>query len=102
MATHITSECIVCGACAPECPNGAITQGDEVYVIDPARCTECVGFFQAEACQSVCPTSCCVPDPERAETEAELVARALALHPDDASLAERVRSNTYPSRFRAS
>ena len=35
MATHITNECINCGACEPECPNNAISQGDEIYVIDP-------------------------------------------------------------------
>ena len=35
MATMITDECINCGACEPECPNSAITQGDDIYVIDP-------------------------------------------------------------------
>ena len=40
MATHITDECINCGACEPECPNEAISEGDEVYVIDPNLCTE--------------------------------------------------------------
>ena len=44
MATMITSDCINCGACEPECPNNAISQGDPVYVIDPKLCTECVGF----------------------------------------------------------
>ncbi|MFO0571450.1 MAG: 4Fe-4S binding protein [Polyangiaceae bacterium] len=44
MATLITVDRINCGACEPECPNDAISQGDEIYVIDPARCTECVGF----------------------------------------------------------
>ena len=34
MATHITSDCINCGACEPECPNEAISEGDDVYVID--------------------------------------------------------------------
>ena len=40
MALLINSDCISCGACEPECPNEAITQGDSIYVIDPAKCTE--------------------------------------------------------------
>ena len=64
MATHITSDCINCGACEPECPNEAISEGDEIYVIDPELCTECVGFYDHEACQAVCPVECCIPDPE--------------------------------------
>ena len=50
MATVITEECINCGACEPECPNSAITQGDDIYLIDPNKCTECVGFHGEEAC----------------------------------------------------
>ena len=63
MATHITEECINCAACEPECPNDAISEGDSIYVIDPKLCSECVGFFDHEACQAVCPVECCVPDP---------------------------------------
>ena len=50
MATLITDDCINCGACEPECPNEAIREGDEVYVIDPELCSECVGFYSQEAC----------------------------------------------------
>jgi ferredoxin len=82
MATMITSECINCGACEPECPNNAISEGDDIYVIDPALCTECVGFHGDEACQSVCPVECCVPNPDLVETEGQLLAKALKLHPD--------------------
>ena len=82
MATHITDECISCGACEPECPNEAISEGEEYYVIDPAKCTECVGFHGFEACQSVCPVECCVPDPANEESEETLLGRAKALHPD--------------------
>ncbi|HUT96727.1 MAG TPA: 4Fe-4S binding protein, partial [Dehalococcoidales bacterium] len=32
MAYKITEECISCGACEPECPNGAISEGDEIYI----------------------------------------------------------------------
>jgi ferredoxin len=82
MATIITDECINCGACEPECPNGAISQGDDIYVIDPERCTECVGFHDEEACASVCPVECCVPDAARAETEEQDYAKLVRLHPD--------------------
>ena len=82
MATMITSECINCGACEPECPNNAISQGDPVYVIDPLLCTECVGFHDYEACAAVCPVDCCVTDPNNVETEEDLIARARAIHQD--------------------
>lgn len=100
MATHITSDCINCGACEPECPNQAISEGDEIYVIDPNLCTECVGFYDHEACQAVCPVECCLPDPDRRETEEELARKALELHPDDAELRQRIESGEFPSRFR--
>jgi ferredoxin len=101
MATHITDACINCGACVPECPNEAISEGDNSYVINPKLCTECVGFHEKEACQSVCPVECCVPDPRNAETEDVLVKRAVALHPDDGDLKQRVAGGAFPSRFRA-
>ena len=78
----ITSECINCGACEPECPNNAISQGEEIYVIDPLLCTECVGFHDYEACAAVCPVDCCVTDPNNVETEGVLIARARDLHKD--------------------
>ena len=83
MATIITAVCINCGACEPECPNDAISEGDEIYVIDPNLCTECVGFYDHEACQAVCPVECCVPDPNIRETEEILLERAKKLHPDN-------------------
>ena len=82
MATMITSECINCGACEPECPNEAISQSDELYVIDPILCTECVGFHDYEACAAVCPVDCCVTDPNNVEGENVLIARARELHKD--------------------
>ncbi len=82
MATMITSECINCGACEPECPNNAISQAEEIYVIDPLLCTECVGFHDYEACAAVCPVDCCVTDPNNIETEDALIGRARELHQD--------------------
>ncbi len=84
MATYITDDCINCGACVPECPNGAISLGEEIYVIDPLLCTECVGFNEREACAAVCPVDCCLPDPNRVEAEDVLLQRARELHPGQA------------------
>ena len=94
MATMITNECINCGACEPECPNNAISQGETIFVIDPQLCTECVGFHDYEACAAVCPVDCCVTDPNNIETEEALVARARALHP------ETQIGDNFESRFR--
>jgi ferredoxin len=82
MATMITNDCINCGACEPECPNNAISQGEPVYVIDPKLCTECVGFHDYEACAAVCPVDVCVTDPNNIESEEVLIARARELHPE--------------------
>src|ERR1700749_1011871 len=84
MATYITEECINCGACEPECPNEAISEGDDIYVIDPNLCTECVGFHDHEACQAVCPVECCLPAPKNVGTEGGLLGRAKSLPPDKA------------------
>ena len=72
MALKITDQCINCDVCEPECPNGAISMGPEIYVIDPRKCTECVGHFDKPQCQVVCPVDCIPLDPEHAETRAEL------------------------------
>jgi Fe-S-cluster-containing hydrogenase component 2 len=82
MATMITSDCINCGACEPECPNNAISQNEEIYVIDPVLCTECVGFHDYEACAAVCPVDCCVTDPNNIENEEILIGRARSIHSD--------------------
>ena len=54
MATRITEDCINCGACEDECPNGAISMGSETFVIDPELCTECVGFADEQMCAAAC------------------------------------------------
>jgi ferredoxin len=100
MAIHITTDCIRCGACEPECPNGAISEGAATYVVSPRLCTECVGFRAEPACQAICPVGCCLPDPKLFETEAELLKRALHLHPHDAQLKARVKDGSFPSRHR--
>lgn len=101
MAIMITSECINCGACEPECPNTAIYEGganwvlggdshgegdkspngndgfftkDYFYIV-PDKCTECVGFHDEPQCAAVCPVDCCVPDPSHVEDKDILLAR---------------------------
>ncbi len=75
MALIITDECINCDVCEPECPNDAITQGDDIYVIDAALCTECVGHFETPQCVDVCPVDCIPKDPGNEETEEQLRAK---------------------------
>jgi ferredoxin len=79
MTLLITDECINCDVCEPECPNGAISQGQEYYVIDPARCTECVGHFPVSQCVEVCPVDCIHVDGKNPETKEQLHLKYLAL-----------------------
>lgn len=99
MAIMITSECINCGACEPECPNTAIYEGgarwslggqeygendpapsgatgffsNDYFYIVPDKCTECKGFHDEPQCAAVCPVDCCVPDPNHQEDEETLL-----------------------------
>lgn len=81
MAYKITPDCISCGACEPECPNAAISEGDNIYIINPDRCTECVGHFEASRCADVCPVESCVPDPDHKETKEQLIAKFKKVNP---------------------
>jgi len=80
MSLLITDECINCDVCEPECPNGAISQGDEIYVIEPGLCTECVGHYDVPQCVEVCPVDCIINDPDRQETQEELLAKYHAIN----------------------
>jgi len=66
--------------CDPECPNEAITLGDEIYEIDADKCTECVGHYSEAQCVSVCPIDCVKMDPNHVENEATLLAKFTRLH----------------------
>jgi ferredoxin len=79
MALMITDECINCDVCEPECPNGAIAQGAEVYEIDSNKCTECVGHFDTPQCIEVCPVDCIIPNPDHAEDKDQLQKKFLKL-----------------------
>ena len=50
MAHIITEDCLACGACDDECPNDAISEGDEIYQIDAALCDDC------GSCVEACPS----------------------------------------------
>ena len=75
MALRITEECINCDVCEPQCPNTAIYMGQEIYEIDPDRCTECIGHFDEPRCQVVCPVECIITDESHPEDTAQLMAK---------------------------
>jgi ferredoxin len=75
----ITTQCINCDVCEPVCPNAAIFQGEEIYQIDPARCTECVGHFDTPQCREVCPVDCIPQDPDHVETREQLLLKLARL-----------------------
>ena len=91
MALKITDQCINCDVCEPECPNGAISMGAEIYVIEWRKCTECVGHFDKPQCVEVCPVDCIPLDPDHVEARAELVARFDAL--------QQIQGQTPPAKF---
>ena len=75
MALFITDECINCDVCESECPNQAISQGPEYYVIEHSRCTECVGHFDEPQCVEVCPVECIFTDPKHTESNQDLLTK---------------------------
>jgi ferredoxin len=87
MSLKITDHCINCDVCEPECPNGAISMGPEFYVIDPRKCTECVGHFYQPQCREVCPVDCIPLDPGHVESRAMLLVKFEQLERAKASAA---------------
>lgn len=79
MALYITEDCTLCDVCVEECPNEAIAEGDP-YVINPDKCTECIGAYDEPQCQVVCPVECIDPDPNHAETKEQLQSKYDAMH----------------------
>ena len=73
MALLITDDCINCDLCEAECPNDAITQGEDYYEIEPSKCTECVGHFTESQCTEVCPIECIIIDKDNIETKEQLI-----------------------------
>ena len=106
MSLLINEDCVNCGVCEPECPNEAISEGEDFYEIDADLCTECVGFHGEEACQEVCPVDCCIPDEDNRETEEELLVKAINIHADQefpalADLTEKTSLFHNPNRKNA-
>jgi ferredoxin len=84
MTYKITDECISCGACEPECPNDAISEGETIYVIDADKCSECVGSHESSQCAEICPIdNCCIPDPDHVESREQLLEKWKGLHPGE-------------------
>ncbi len=83
MAYIITEECLECGACELECKNDAITSEGHEYVIDPDKCTECVGQFELPKCVEVCPVDCPILDPDHVESREQLLEKWRKLHPGE-------------------
>ena len=81
MSYIITDECISCGACEAECKNEAIKEGDPIFIIDPAKCTECVGWFEESKCAEVCPVDSCIPNASHKESREQLLEKWKKLYP---------------------
>ncbi len=79
MSLIIKDACINCDVCEPECPNGAISQGELIYVINSSLCTECVGHHDTPQCVEVCPVDCISKDPNHVETHDSLYQKFLNL-----------------------
>lgn len=79
MSLIITDECINCDVCEPECPNSAISQGEEIYEIDPNLCTQCIGHYDEPQCQQVCPVDCILIDTSNPETPEQLMQKYLII-----------------------
>ena len=80
MAYFIGDTCLKCGACEAGCENKAISEQD-IYTIDPARCTECVGNAISPMCVEVCPVGAPNPDPNNKESREQLLKKWNRLHP---------------------
>jgi ferredoxin len=85
MALLINDLCVNCDVCAPACPNAAISQGETIYEIAPALCTECVGHFDTPQCIEVCPVECILVDPAHPESRVQLAAKYHLLTGKDAA-----------------
>ncbi len=84
MAYKIGEECISCGSCEGVCPNKAINEGESTYVINPDKCTECVGTGKSKPqCASVCPVEAPKPDASHKETREQLLAKWQKMHPGE-------------------
>lgn len=89
MSLRINALCVNCDVCEPVCPNRAISMGETIYIIDPLRCTECVGHYDEPQCVVVCPVECIDPDPGLLETREQLLSKLQQLQRSDPELYEK-------------
>jgi ferredoxin len=83
LAYKIAQECVSCGACRVECPNQAISLGEATFIINPERCTECIGSTHAgPRCAEVCPVHSPKPDAAHKDTRDQLLSKWKKLHPE--------------------
>lgn len=80
MALMINDNCTGCDACPSVCPNEAIAAGSPIYLIDPLKCTECVGAHDEPQCKLVCPADCIPVNPDFVETPEQLQEKYQSLH----------------------
>jgi ferredoxin len=83
MAYMITEACVMCGNCEQHCPNEAISEGEDTNIVDPERCTECVGTYEVSKCSVICSQEACVPDPDYEENQKQLLEKWKKLHPGE-------------------
>lgn len=83
MSYKITNDCLGCGVCEAECDNEAISEGEDIYEIDPHKCTECIGISESPKCAEVCPAEVCVPDANYEESKEQLLKKWQQLHPGE-------------------
>ena len=95
MALMITDDCIYCDVCEPECPNDAIFMGLQIYEINPAKCTECVGHFEAPQCRQVCPVDCIPLNPDFIETPEQLLRKYQQLSPSTPAITIIVTNDSH-------
>jgi ferredoxin len=62
VALIINELCVNCWACVPVCPNEAIYEAKPHFLIEPSKCTECLGDYEHPQCASICPIECCITD----------------------------------------
>lgn len=70
MSVSIVQRCVNCFACMIVCPNEAIYESKPHFMVNPHKCTECEGDFDAPQCATICPVE-----------EAILDAQGVAINP---------------------
>lgn len=62
MALQIVESCVNCWACVDVCPNGAVFEDTPHFLVDPGKCTECLGDHAVPQCAAICPIEGAIVD----------------------------------------